>query len=622
MQTTPTFPAAPSALLELAVELNAIASVTEALPVLVEGALELSGAATVSVVSWNDELTEGVVRAAAGIADERVGCSVRGVSSLPMRAVRSGRPTFGPGGPRGFPREVEEKMKGILSSVSVPVLGAEGPTTMQAGWTHVVDDEELAAAADLLSVLLGLAGIGRRTSREQVHREERARLDAVLDAAADGILLKRDGRWLANAAAQRILALPDETLPPIGTFAARTLDGRPIATLPELEEERFRLRIRNHAGEELVLDASRSTGPVPVIVFRDVTAEYRLEHATTEYLRALLDTIPTPISVVEADSRRLLSVNRAFQELVGLSEDEVLGASPPYPWWSEGEQIRESVDGDRYARIYRHRDGRPVPVELELHEIHDEDGRATAHLAVITDLTERRRFEQQLVQSGKLAAIGELAAGVAHEINNPLFAILGLIEFLLKDAEPGTKAHERLVLIQQTGLEIKEIVRSLLDFARESSDDRRTVGLDEVILETVQLVRRASANHGIEIVEVFGTGPFPVHGSPNQLKQIFLNLLANARQALPDGGTITIRLERDGSSIVASVGDTGRGVPAEALQQIFEPFYTTKRDTGGTGLGLSVSIGIAQSHGGSLTATSSPDEGATFTLRLPLPEAV
>ena len=207
-----------------------------------------------------------------------------------------------------------------------------------------------------------------------------------------------------------------------------------------------------------------------------------------------------------------------------------------------------------------------------------------------------------LVQSGKLAAIGELAAGAAHEINNPLFAILGLTEFLLKEAEPGSKARQRLELIQQTGLEIKEIVRALLDFARENAEERHEVALDDVVRSTVDLVRRTNAHKGVELLDTYEDAGALVYASPNQLKQIFLNLIANARQAMPNGGTVTVDVRTEGGFAVATVSDDGPGIEADVLSRIFEPFFTTKRNTGGTGLGLSVSIGIAEAHGGALTA--------------------
>jgi two-component system NtrC family sensor kinase len=204
-----------------------------------------------------------------------------------------------------------------------------------------------------------------------------------------------------------------------------------------------------------------------------------------------------------------------------------------------------------------------------------------------------------------------------RQVNNPLFAILGLVEFLLNDAVPETKAHERLVLIQSSAVEIRDVLRKLLDFARESPDERAIAALDDVIRETVQLVQKTTAGDAVAIVEELAGGPFLVEASSNQLKQIFLNLLGNARQAMPGGGTATISISGDDSTVSVVVRDDGPGIPAEHLGRIFEPFYTTKLDQGGTGLGLAVSLRIAESHGGSLTAASAPGKGAAFTLRLP-----
>jgi two-component system, NtrC family, sensor kinase len=221
---------------------------------------------------------------------------------------------------------------------------------------------------------------------------------------------------------------------------------------------------------------------------------------------------------------------------------------------------------------------------------------------------------EQLVQSGKLVAIGELAAGVAHEINNPLFAILALSEFLLKELEPGSRPYERAELIHQTGLEIKEIIRGLLDFARENNDERVVLSVDELVKETVDLMRRTNANKGIHIAESYE--PVLTDASGSQLKQLVLNLLGNARQASPDGGEIVVSVHRDGPDAVVTVADDGPGVDEAVRERILEPFFTTRRYTGGTGLGLSIGLGIAQAHGGSL-ALVGEGPGATFVLRLP-----
>ncbi|MDP9286565.1 MAG: ATP-binding protein, partial [Actinomycetota bacterium] len=374
-------------------------------------------------------------------------------------------------------------------------------------------------------------------------------------------------------------------------------------------------------GRDLVLDGSVSpAGSGAVIVFRDVTDEHIRNQLNQETLNALFDAIPSAISVAQPDTHQIIGVNRAFCDLVGRPADEIVGMRPPFPWWGDdGEDCALLfVPGTSLDRIYRRPDGRPSPAHLTVHAVPGEDGEPALILALIEDLAEERRMQQQLIQSGKLAAIGELAAGVAHEINNPLFAILGLTEFLLKESEAGSKAHTRLELIQQTGLEIKEIVRALLDFARENAEERHIVPLEDVVRSTIDLVRRTNAHKGVELIDVYDSSDVLVNASPNQLKQIFLNLIANARQAMPNGGTVTVDVRRENELAIATVTDDGPGLDPAVADRIFEPFFTTKRPTGGTGLGLSVSLGIAEAHGGRLTVASEPGAGTAFTLYLPL----
>jgi signal transduction histidine kinase len=237
---------------------------------------------------------------------------------------------------------------------------------------------------------------------------------------------------------------------------------------------------------------------------------------------------------------------------------------------------------------------------------------------VLTGLFALALDERALLPSGKHAAIGELAAEIAHEINNPLFAILGLNELLLKEAQPGTRAHERLLLVERTGLEIKELVRALLTFAREPADEIGAVSLHDVVAETLELVRHTSASKEVEIVERLEAAPVRVEGNRNQLKQVLLNLLTNARYVLPDGGTITVTLVADGDRATVRVSDTGPGVADALRERIFDAFFTTKGQRG-TGLGLTVSRTIARLHGGRLDlADADEGEGAAFVLELPI----
>jgi two-component system NtrC family sensor kinase len=334
-------------------------------------------------------------------------------------------------------------------------------------------------------------------------------------------------------------------------------------------------------------------------------------------LSALFDSIPFAVAAVDPGSGALLKANAAFCQLVERAAEDVIGLTAPYPWSEPGMQL-EPEPGIAVQQVFRLPSGRHRPVEVSMHAVAGDLGETTLLLAVIKDTSKERRLQQQLVQSGKLAAIGELTAGVAHEINNPLFAILGLTEFLLKESEPGSRAHQRLELIQQTGLEIKEIVRALLDFARENAEERHEVALDDVLRSTIDLVRRTNAHKGVEVVDSYEDSGALVAASPNQLKQIFLNLIANARQAMPNGGTVTVDARTEGDCAVATVRDDGPGIEPALLGRIFEPFFTTRRHTGGTGLGLAVSLGIAESHDGTLTVTSERGEGSEFCLRLPL----
>ena len=219
-----------------------------------------------------------------------------------------------------------------------------------------------------------------------------------------------------------------------------------------------------------------------------------------------------------------------------------------------------------------------------------------------------------VLESARLAALGELVRGFAHEINNPLFGILGLVEFLLADAEPGTKAHERLTLVQDSGTEIKRITQALLNFARSETDVEVVVPLQEIAAGSVELVRCTSAGTTVEFMERYPDEPLLVEGAPGRLSQIFLSLIVNAQQAMPAEGTVTIEIERDAGWVVARVSDTGTGISPEVRPRMFEAFSTTK---GNTGLGLAPSLEIARAHGGDLIALSTQGAGATFVLRLP-----
>jgi signal transduction histidine kinase len=229
-------------------------------------------------------------------------------------------------------------------------------------------------------------------------------------------------------------------------------------------------------------------------------------------------------------------------------------------------------------------------------------------------------FDAQLVQTAKLAALGELVRGAAHEINNPLLGVLGLTEFLLGEVEAGTKAHERVLLIQQSGADIKRIVQALLCFARNHPHDHGIFPLQRPAELAVELLRCTNAAKTVEIRERYTPEALHVEGSPAQLGQLFLHLLLNAQQSLSGSGEVMLELSREEAWVMATVTDTGRGLHPDVLSKAFDSFFSTKRDPAGVGLGLTACRQIARVHGGDLVLLPASGIGTSAVVRLPRAE--
>jgi signal transduction histidine kinase/CheY-like chemotaxis protein len=233
-------------------------------------------------------------------------------------------------------------------------------------------------------------------------------------------------------------------------------------------------------------------------------------------------------------------------------------------------------------------------------------------------MAELKRTQAQLIQSTKLAAIGELAANIAHEINNPLTSVLGFASYLAEQVPPGRPMREELDLIQEEAGRARDIVRDLLHFSRQREFIPQISDLNVVLEQTLGMVRRQGALDSIRLEEIYASGLAPVEIDVPRIKQVFLNLINNAVYVMKDrGGSLTIRSSASGDMVQVEVIDTGTGIAPEHLDRIFEPFFTTKPEVSGTGLGLSVSLGIVQSHGGTIEVKSEVGQGSTFTVKLP-----
>jgi signal transduction histidine kinase len=237
-------------------------------------------------------------------------------------------------------------------------------------------------------------------------------------------------------------------------------------------------------------------------------------------------------------------------------------------------------------------------------------------------MDELRRTQDQLIQSAKLAAIGELAASVAHEINNPLSVILGTSGLLVRDAPADSVAKRRLETIAAEANRAGKIAHDLLDFARRRASERRLLVVREVVERAFALMESRLGHGRIELRKLLDPDVPLIVADRDQLTQVFVNLIGNAIDAMDTGGTVVVetgvRTTEGGRAIVVTVADTGVGIPPEIMSKVFEPFYTTKPDGRGTGLGLSVSLGSVHAHGGTMEVESEPGKGTRVSVLLPV----
>lgn len=263
---------------------------------------------------------------------------------------------------------------------------------------------------------------------------------------------------------------------------------------------------------------------------------------------------------------------------------------------------------------------------ISAYPAYNENSELRAMVVYVNDVTTKRRMESQLFQSAKLAAIGEMAAGVAHELNSPLTAIIGNAGLILRKTSGSDKHYKLLEDIKNCGQRSKRIIQHLLTFARQDSYTFEPVILNEVVENSLYLISYQIEKNRINIVNKTSKGIPVIMGNKLQLEQIIINFLLNARDALEgiSEGRIEICTdaiedpETESPAVMIKVTDNGRGMAPDILSQIFNPFFTTKEKTRGTGLGLSVSLGIAQIHGGRIDVTSEPGCGSTFSLVLPV----
>jgi hypothetical protein len=352
-----------------------------------------------------------------------------------------------------------------------------------------------------------------------------------------------------------------------------------------------------------------------------------------EFNENILESLDDGLVVFDVDER-IVRWNHALERFYGVKRPHAIGRTL--------EEIfdRQFVDALRAARqerpegatLYRvpltSRHGQTTRLlvnatAVPLHAPSGDDAVIAGTILLIEDVTERVRLEEQLQISDKMASIGLLAAGVAHEVNTPLTGISSFTQMLLDGADPKDPKTVLLEKIERQTFRAAKIVNGLLNLSRPGTQggERIHVDINAVITDVFSLLEHQFEVAKIKVRRELADAPMLVLGIEHQLQQVFLNLFLNTRDAMPRGGWLSVTTRLDGSRVVAEIADTGSGIPAEHLARIYDPFFTTKTIARGTGLGLSITYGIVHEHDGTIRCDSAVGHGTRFTVTLPLAEA-
>ncbi len=371
----------------------------------------------------------------------------------------------------------------------------------------------------------------------------------------------------------------------------------------------------------------------------DITQRKRLEKELREANDFLKNLIESSVDgIIAADIKgNIIIFNKGAEVLTGYKAEEVIGKMHITQLYPPGvaKEVMRMLRSPDYGGVGKftgtqfnvvNKQGEVIPIHLSAAIIY-EDGREVASVGIFTDLRPRLAMEKklqetqlQLLQSEKLRSLGEMAAGVAHEINNPLGGILIYASLLMEDLPPDDPKREDLAKIVQEATRCKEIVKSLLEFARQSSPKMELTDVNRAITDGLLFLENQAAFHNIEIVKELDPFLPPILGNAGQLKQVFMNIITNASDAMHGRGTLSIKtyLSADRDNVIIEFTDTGDGIPEDILPRIFDPFFTTKEVGEGTGLGLAMSYGIVKEHKGNIEVDTEVGKGTTFRIILPV----
>jgi two-component system NtrC family sensor kinase len=379
-----------------------------------------------------------------------------------------------------------------------------------------------------------------------------------------------------------------------------------------------------------VLVANTLVGARLIQQLKVVNASLEVSHRellhSRNTLRALFDSLPDAFYIVD-QNYQVKAINMSCANRAGKSPRELVGRTCYRVLYGKqspcaGCRVVETLQNGRSTSRAKHGisdGGEPTEWEVSTYPIYNQSDQVIQAILLEQDVTEKRRLESMVTQNEKLAAVGQLAAGVAHEINNPLTAIIANSQLLQRALPPDDDLQESVELIARAGARAAQVVRNLLDFARKEQVHLDPIDVNESLQRALELVQHELVNHSIQLVFQPEENLPLILASQDRLLGVWLNLLLNAIDAIEhEHGKLQISTFQKGDEIHVVLTDNGKGIPPERIERIFEPFYTTKAPGRGTGLGLSVCHQVIKQHDGHILVDSQVGEGTRFTVILPV----
>ncbi len=368
----------------------------------------------------------------------------------------------------------------------------------------------------------------------------------------------------------------------------------------------------------------------------DITATKKVEtelEQQLKFLQTLIDSMPIAVYYKNKDMH-LIGCNKAFEDIMEKTKDEMIGKTSKIIYFDKDAaeystktdiRVAREMSSTSYERIVKFKSGIKRNLVFYKSSYRKLDGKFGGIIGVMIDATKERRMQAErdalqsnLIQQNKLASLGELAGSIAHELNNPLSIITGFAQVLMKDKSLGEDARSAAKNIFEASNRSKSIITNMLEFARADSSKIQVFNVNDVIESTLLIVEKDFHKANIEIKKDLTAEKKSISANAMQLQQVLLNIILNAKDAMPAGGKMNIKTFTEDSKFVITIADTGVGIPGENFEKLFDPFYTTKDVGKGTGLGLSICYGIVNAYKGEISVKSKVGKGTTFSIKFPL----